>query len=51
MRRQPVEEATAAYYDTLYSEESRTKPQPDPFVDRLVGGAVESVEELDRRIT
>lgn len=50
-RRQPVEEASAAYYDTLYSEESRTKPQPDAFVDRLVAGAVEHVEELDRRIT
>ena len=26
VRRQPVEEAAAAYFDTLYSEESRTKP-------------------------
>lgn len=50
-RRQPVEEATAAYFDTLYSEESRTKPQPDAFVDRLVTGAVEHMEALDRRIT
>jgi N utilization substance protein B len=50
-RRQPVGEAIAAYYDTLYSEESRTKPQPDAFLDRLVTGAVEHVEELDRRIT
>lgn len=49
--RQPVEEATAAYYDTLYSEESRTKPQRDEFVDRLVAGAVEHIEEIDRRIT
>jgi transcription antitermination protein NusB len=50
-RRQPVEEAIAAYFDTLYSEESRTKPQRDPFLDRLVTGAVEHVEALDRRIT
>ena len=50
-RRQPVEEATAAYYDTLYSEESRTKPLPDAFVDLLVAGAVQHVEEMDRRIT
>ena len=35
----------------MYSEESRTKPQPDPFLDGLVAGAVEHVEELDRRIT
>jgi len=50
-RRQPVGEAIEAYFDTLYSEESRTKPEPDAFVDRLVTGAVEHVEELDRRIT
>ena len=50
-RRQPLEEAIAAYFDTLYSEESRTQPQPDEFVGRLVAGAVEHVEELDRRIT
>jgi len=50
-RRQPVEEATAAYFDTLYSEESFTQPQPDAFLDRLVTGAVEHMEELDRRIT
>ena len=43
-RRQPVEEATAAYFDTLYSEESRTKPQPDAFLDRLVTGSVEHAE-------
>jgi N utilization substance protein B len=50
-RRQPLEEATAAYFDTLYSEESRTKPQPDAFLDGLVSGAVAHMEELDRRIT
>ena len=50
-RRQPVEEATAAYFETLYSEESRTQPQRDEFLDWLVTGAVEHVEELDRRIT
>ncbi len=51
VRRQPVEEAIAAFFDTLYSEESRTKPQRDAFLDQLVRGAVESVEETDRRIT
>jgi len=50
-RRQPVEEATAAYFETLYSEESRTQPQRDEFLDWLVTGAVEHVEDLDRRIT
>ncbi len=51
VRRQPVEEATAAYFETLYSEESRTKPQRDAFLDQLVMGAVGHVEELDRQIT
>jgi len=51
VRRQPVEEATQAYFDTLYTEESRTKPQRDAFLDQLVSGAVASVEETDRRIT
>jgi len=50
-RRQPLAEATAAYFDTLYSEESGAKPQPDAFLDQLVTGAVEHMEELDRRIT
>jgi transcription antitermination protein NusB len=50
-RRQPVEEATAAYYDTLYSEEGGSEPKRDEFVDRLTTGAVAHVEDLDRRIT
>lgn len=50
-RKQPLAEATAAYYDTLCAEESPTKSQPDPFADRLVSGAVEHVEEVDGRIT
>jgi len=51
VRRQPVEEATTAYFETLYSEESRTQPQRDAFLDQLVTGAVASIEELDRRIS
>jgi len=43
VRRQPVEEAIGAFFDTLYSEESRTKPQRDEFLDQLVTGAVEHV--------
>jgi N utilization substance protein B len=51
VRRQPVEEATEAFFDTLYSEESRTKPQRDAFLDQLVRGSVAHLEALDRRIT
>jgi|SRR5579863_711177 transcription antitermination protein NusB len=47
-RRQPVDEAIDAYYDTLYSEEH---PGRDAFVADLVHGTVEHVAELDEQIT
>ncbi len=47
-RRQPVEEAINAYYDTLYSEE---RPERDPFVAELVRGAISHLEEIDARIS
>jgi N utilization substance protein B len=47
-RRQPVEDAIAAYYDTLFSDE---QPERDPFVSDLVHGTVEHVAEVDARIT
>ncbi len=47
-RRQPVEDALNAYYDTLYSDE---KPERDPFVASLVQGVVENIAEVDERIT
>ena len=47
-RRQPVDEAIDAYYDSLYSEEH---PERDPFVADLVRGAVEHVAEVDEQIS
>lgn len=47
-RRQPVDEAINAYYETLYSEE---RPERDPFVAELVRGAVEHIVEIDERIS
>jgi N utilization substance protein B len=46
-RRQPVEDAIDAYYDTLYSEEH---PERDPFVSELVRGTIANLEEVDTRI-
>ena len=46
-RRQPVDEAIDAYYDTLYSEE---RPEREPFVADLVRGTVEHLPELDEQI-
>ena len=47
-RKQPVEDALNAYYDTLFSEE---KVERDPFVNELVRGTVEHLAEVDDRIT
>ena len=46
-RRQPVADAINAFYDTLFAEEH---PERDPFVDQLVRGAVEHLDEVDERI-
>ena len=46
-RRQPVDEAIDAYYDTLYSQES---PARDPFVADLVRGTVEHAAGIDEQI-
>ena len=47
-RRQPVDEAIDAYYDTLYSEE---QPARDPFVTDLVRGTVEHAAQIDEQIS
>jgi transcription antitermination protein NusB len=47
-RKQPVDEAINAYYDTLVSEE---QPDRDPFVADLVRGTVEHLAEVDEQIT
>lgn len=50
MRRQPVEEALLAYYETLYSEEEGTRPEPDEFMEVLVRGASHMAADIDRQI-
>jgi len=49
LRPQPVEEAIAAYYGSLCSEEEK-RPEPDPFTEQLVRGTVEKKVAIDRRI-
>ena len=48
LRRQPVDDALNAYYDTLFSEE---QPGRDPFVSELVNGAIQHLKEVDDRIS
>ena len=46
-RRQPVEDAINAFYDTLFAEEH---PERDWFATELVRGTIEHLEEVDERI-
>ena len=51
-RRQKIDDAISAFYDTLSSEEEEPKrPAPDDFMETLVRGASEKAPEIDRRIS
>jgi len=49
-RKEPIEDAISSFYDSLYSEQSESKPEPDEFVERLVRGVVENIADIDRRL-
>jgi N utilization substance protein B len=51
MRKQPVEESIAAFYGSLYSEESAAQPERDEFLEQLVRGTVEKADEIDALIS
>ena len=51
MRKQPVEEAIAAFYDTLYSEESRSEAGARPVPGRAGPGTVDKRRKSTRRIS
>ena len=46
-RRQPVDEAINAFYDTLFADEH---PERDPFAAELVNGAIQDLANVDERI-
>ena len=51
-RKQPIDDAIAAFYLTLGSEEEDPKPTPrDEFMESLARGAASRSTELDARIT
>src|SRR5438067_7990319 len=50
-RKGSTDEAIASFYETLYSEQSDTRPAPDEFIERLVRGVVENIVDIDRRLT
>jgi N utilization substance protein B len=51
LRRISIDEAIAAFYDTLHSEdENAARPPHDGFMEQLVRGAVSRLDDLDQRI-
>lgn len=47
----PVDDALAAFYDTLHSEdEEAARPEPDEFMELLVRGAAGKRDDLDSLI-
>ena len=51
-RKQPIEDAIAAFYATLGSDETDPKPTPpDEFMESLVRGASRESAAIDQRIT
>lgn len=51
VRKQPVDDALSAFYDTLSSEEDQIRLPRDSFIDSLVKGTVENVSAIDSQIT
>jgi len=50
-RKQAIDDAIAAFYETLSSEEDEPeRAEPDEFMETLVRGASEKADEIDRRI-
>ncbi len=50
IRRQPIDEAISALYETLYSEENPEPPRPDPFMEELARGAAAKTPDIDQMI-
>ena len=51
LRKQPVDDAIASFYDTLYSEEDQPhKPERDQFMEELARGTLDMSTEIDRQI-
>jgi len=51
IRGEPIDQAIANYYETLYSEESENKPKPDKFMEELARGTVANAEQIDQKIS
>jgi N utilization substance protein B len=50
IRRESPDGAIAHFYDTLYSEESESKPKQDKFMEELVRGTIANLPDIDAKI-
>ncbi len=50
MRGGLIESAVQHYYDSLFSEESETRPKADKFMEELVNGTVSNANIIDKQI-
>lgn len=50
LRKQPVDDAIASFYDALYSEEQPHRPEPDQFMEELARGTSGMAPDIDRQI-
>jgi len=50
LRKQPVDDAIASFYDTLFSEEEQPKPERDAFMEELARGTSGMSADIDRQI-
>jgi N utilization substance protein B len=51
LRAQPVEDALAGYYGSLFSEESEVPLAPDEFMEQLVRGTAGKRQAIDERVS
>ena len=51
VRKQSVDEAAGAFFETLYSEEGKVPPRNDTFLVELIHGVVEHAAEIDSHIS
>jgi N utilization substance protein B len=50
MTKRPVSEAISSFYNTLYSEENKERPERDEFMEELATGTSEMAFDIDHRI-
>jgi N utilization substance protein B len=50
MTKQPVDQVISSFYETLYSDEEKSEPERDEFMEELVTGTSQMTPAIDERI-